>query len=185
MSVGGKSEISKSMEYARTTCNVFVGGFANDNKTCRRTSTKSANAWAKLSSATTSHWGPSSCPEDECNAAWNKWLTGIEEQFWTIASVITGHYKVSWGKEWQSHFHVEGADGTQGKELLIDSAGRDRRKYSQVAFKMQMEDDSSAFTVAPSKHLSEYERDGCSEKTPPAQDTCIRALTSTPSGTPL
>ena len=27
-----KSEISKKMEYASKTCNVFVGGFANDNK---------------------------------------------------------------------------------------------------------------------------------------------------------
>ena len=111
-------------------------------------------------------------------------MTGIEERFWTIAFIIKGRYKVQWGKEWQSHFRVEGADGTQGKELLIDSAGRDRRNYSQVAFKLQMVEDSSAFTVAPSKHLSEYERDGCSEKTPPAQDTCICAPTSTPSGTP-
>ena len=81
-----------------------------------------------MSSATTYHWGLSSCPNDECNAAWNKWLTGIEDRFWTIAFVIKGHYKASCGKDWQSHFHVEVVKGTQGNELLIDSAGRDRRK---------------------------------------------------------
>ena len=32
VSRGGKSEISKSMQYAMKTCNVFVGGFANDKK---------------------------------------------------------------------------------------------------------------------------------------------------------
>ena len=91
-------------------------------------------------------------------------MTGIENRFWTIAFVIKGHYKASWGKDWQSHVHVEVVNGTQGNELRIDSAGRDRRKYSLVAFKLQMEDDSFAFTVAPPKHLSEYEKEGCSEK---------------------
>ena len=33
-----------------------------------------------------------------------------------------------------------------------------------MAFKLQMEDDSSAFLVALSKDGSEYEKDGCSEK---------------------
>ena len=47
---------------------------------------------------------------------------------------------------------MELVNGTQGNELQIDSASWDRRKYSEVAFKLQMEDDSSAFTIAPSKH---------------------------------
>ena len=62
-------------------------------KRCRTSSTKSASAEAKMSSATTSHWRPSSCLDGECNTAWKKWLTGIEDSFWNIAFVIKRHYK--------------------------------------------------------------------------------------------
>ena len=49
--------------------------------------------------------------------------------------------------------------------LLIEFADPDRRKEIEVAFKLQIEDDSSTFMVLPSKHLSAHQKDGCSGRT--------------------
>uniref|UniRef100_A0A7S4CIY2 PPi-type phosphoenolpyruvate carboxykinase lobe 2 domain-containing protein n=1 Tax=Eutreptiella gymnastica TaxID=73025 RepID=A0A7S4CIY2_9EUGL len=190
VSGGGKSEISKSMEYAMKTCNVFVGDFANDKKKLQEIFDKISKRLGEDVFSNNVTLGTViylCCPGDEWDAAWNKWLSGIEDRIWTIAFAIKRHYKASWGKDWQSHFHVDVVNGTQGNELLIDSAGRDRRKLLsrflrmgldtegawrtftlrqdfQAAFKVQMEDDISASTVVPSKRLSGYQKDGGSKK---------------------
>ena len=151
VSGGSKPEICKSMEYASKTCNGFVGGFANDKKKQQEIFDKIGQRLGEdvFSNHITLETVISlCCPGNECDAAWNKWLTGIEDCFCTIAFAIKRHYKASWGKDWQTHFHVEVVNGTLGNELLIVTAGQDRRKDLQVAFKLQMEYDNSVFTVA-------------------------------------
>ena len=59
-------------------------------------------------------------PGNEWHAAWNQWLSSNEDRLCTIAFASKCHCKASWGKDLQSHFHLDVVNGTQGNKLLIE-----------------------------------------------------------------
>ena len=111
---------------------------------------------------------PSSGYTDEFNA----WLNAIPNHVYSIVLIIKRFYNPAWGPNWRDHFFVDIFNGSPGHELKHE----DRKlvgTYLRVgllgentwrtfkcrqdflsAEKLQTEDDISASTVVPARHLA-------------------------------
>lgn len=102
----------------------------------------------------------------------NRWLSGIPNHIYSIVLIIKRFHKPEWGPRWREHFNVDIFNGFPGHELKHD----DRKlvgTYLRVgllgentwrtfkcrqdfvsAEKIQTEDDISASSVVPARHLT-------------------------------
>ena len=102
----------------------------------------------------------------------NEWLARMPNNVYVIVLIIKRFYKPEWRQNWRQHFHVDILNGQSGHELKYE----DRKlvgTYLRVgligehtwrtfkcrqdfvsAEKIQTEDDISASTVVPSRHLT-------------------------------
>ena len=103
--------------------------------------------------------------------AYNQWLEEIPQHILGLALMIKRFYKKEWGVNWRQHFSVDLVNGKPGNELKFH--GRKlRASYLRIGFdengawrvfklrqdfiaseKLQMEDDITASTVVPTRHL--------------------------------
>ncbi len=110
-------------------------------------------------------------PSADYTDDYNHWLTSIPANILALVFLIKRLYKPEWGDNWRSHFSVDIINGEPGHELKMDdrkAAGTYLRvgllpngawntfKVRQDFFpaaKVQMEDDITASTVIPARHL--------------------------------
>ena len=101
----------------------------------------------------------------------NDWLARIPNNVYAVVLIIKRFYQPEWGKNWREHFRVDIVNGQPGHELkyenrklvgtylrvglIADGMWRTFkcRQDFVAAEKVQTEDDISASTVVPSRHL--------------------------------
>lgn len=111
-------------------------------------------------------------PSHEYSDEYNRWLAGIPNRIYAIVFIIKRFHKPEWGPAWRAHFSVDIVNGSPGNELkfgrrklvgtylrvgLLGNQAWRTFKCRQdfiVAEKLPMEDDISASTVAPLRHLA-------------------------------
>ena len=102
----------------------------------------------------------------------NEWLARMPNHVYAIVLIIKQFYKPEWGPNWREHFRVDILNGVSGHELKYDDRklvgtylrvgliGENTwrtfkcRQDFMAAEKIQTEDDISASTVVPARHLS-------------------------------
>lgn len=102
----------------------------------------------------------------------NDWLARMPDHVYAIVLIIKQFYKPEWGPNWREHFRVDILNGVSGHELkyndrklvgtylrvglIGDHTWRTFkcRQDFMAAEKIQTEDDISASTVVPARHLT-------------------------------
>ena len=183
VSGGGKSEISKSIASSIISGPTFVGNFEEDINQIenifnhdfatrfREADTQDhrtlLNSERTLGSVIKMMTPSSSEYTDE----YNQWLESIPHHIRALVYMIKRFYRTEWGNDWRQHFSVDNINGFPGHELKCDGR-RLVSNYLRVGFqndgswrvyklrqdfvaaeKVQMEDDITASTVVPVKHL--------------------------------
>ena len=110
-------------------------------------------------------------PSSEYTDEYNEWLNSIIPPIKDIIYVIKRHYRSEWGENWRDHFSVDMINGYTGHELKYadkkivsnylrvgyEKNGRRRvyktRQDYYPAQKLQVEDDITCSTVAPTSAL--------------------------------
>lgn len=147
VSGGGKSEISKPIDYAILPGHVFVADFERD-----------FDQVAEILKADTSQRfrDPSRNGKDDRSIlcvkrslgsviklltpsrreyldTYNAWLASIPQHVKELVLVLKRYYKPSWGNDWRRHFSVDTIDGRPGYELKLDGSKLVTR-YLRVGF---------------------------------------------------
>ncbi len=111
-------------------------------------------------------------PSTRYTPEFNAWLGQIPNHVYAIVLIIKRFYDPEWGPDWRRHFHVDIFNGLPGHELKygnrklvgeylrVGLLGRNAwrtfkcRQDFVPAEKIQTEDDISASTVVPARHLT-------------------------------
>jgi hypothetical protein len=134
VSGGGKSEISKAIDYAILPGHVFVADFDRDfdqvdailaadtSKRFRDTSRNGSDQRPILSSerslgSVIKLLTPS---RKEYSDEYNAWLGAIPQHIKELIFTLKRFYKSGWGTEWRRHFSVDTINGQPGYELKLD-----------------------------------------------------------------
>ncbi len=134
VSGGGKSEISKSIEYAIIHGPVFVADFYKDFDTVAQIL---ARDYSDRFSRTFAEKRPSRpllsedrslgsvikllTPSQEYTDEYNEWLDSLAPHIRELVFVVKRYYKTEWNDNWRSHFSVDIINGHMGHELKYDN----------------------------------------------------------------
>ncbi|GDY13206.1 hypothetical protein LBMAG53_20840 [Planctomycetota bacterium] len=107
-------------------------------------------------------------PSEEFTDEYNRWLERIPHHIWPLVFIVKRFWRVEWGRDWRSHFHVDRVNGRPGFQLKLgvrpligeylrvghesDGSGWRTFKLRQdfiPADKIQLEDDITASVVVP------------------------------------
>lgn len=130
VSGGGKSEISKSIEYAIINGPVFVADFHKDLEAVEQVLTRDySNRFVQpferkkpsrpLLSEERSLGSVIKLltPSPEYTQEYNDWLASLPPHIREMVFVVKRYYKPEWGKEWRGYFTVDSINGYMGHEL--------------------------------------------------------------------
>ncbi len=130
VSGGGKSEISKSIEYAIIHGPVFVADYYRDLDTIdqilsRDYSDRFARKFSERRPSRSILSEDRSLgsviklltPSPEYTEEYNAWLDSLAAHIRELVFVLKRYYKPEWGKDWRSHFTVDIINGYMGHEL--------------------------------------------------------------------
>ncbi|HEU5081437.1 MAG TPA: hypothetical protein VFT72_19650 [Opitutaceae bacterium] len=152
VSGGGKSEISKAIDYAILPGHVFVADFDRDfdqvdrilkadtSKRFRDSARNGQDSRAILSTerslgSVIKLLTPS---RKEYTDEYNAWLAAIPQHVKELIFIVKCFYKSSWGEDWRCHFSVDTINGQPGYELKLDG-----RKLVTNYLRVGFEEDGS------------------------------------------
>ncbi|MBP9865052.1 MAG: hypothetical protein KBC91_01470 [Candidatus Omnitrophica bacterium] len=130
VSGGGKSEISKSIEYAIIHGPVFVSDFYRDLDTVdqilahdyserfvKKFPQKRASRPILSDDRSLGSVIKLLTPSPEYIDSYNAWLGSLAPHIREMVFILKRYYKPEWGSDWRSHFTVDTINGTLGHEL--------------------------------------------------------------------